>query len=309
MTAGPNHVPVLAGPTLELLRPGPGNRFIDCTVNGAGHSAAILQRTAPDGRLLAIDADPDALLRAKVTLERFGDRVTYARANFRTLEAVATERGFTEVDGILMDLGLSSNQLSAADRGFAFSYEGPLDMRYDQTSGEDAAEFLALADVRTIERTLRDLGEEPRARRIAEAILAERQKRPIATTTQLADVVARAAGRRGRIHPATRTFQALRISINDELGALAEALPQALRLLNRGARLAVISFHSLEDRIVKTFFTSLSGRAVGSRLPIAPPTPPAELRIISKRPIVASLEETARNPRSRSARLRVAERI
>ncbi|MBI4214188.1 MAG: 16S rRNA (cytosine(1402)-N(4))-methyltransferase RsmH [Chloroflexi bacterium] len=309
MSASPTHIPVLAAPCLELLQPAPGGRFIDCTVNGAGLSSAILGRTAPNGHLLAIDTDGVALGRARERLAIFGERVIYAQANFRSLESVARETRFTEVDGVVMDLGLSSIQLDDRERGFAFSQEGPLDMRYDQTRGQRAADFVATADAAEIERTLRAFGEEPRARRIAEAIVAQRRHRPIATTTQLADVVASVTGRRGRIHPATRTFQALRIAVNDELNALREALPQAVRLLRRGARLAVISFHSLEDRMVKAFFASLSGRPVESRLPVPPPTPPAEIRIITRHPVMAPPEERMANPRSRSARLRVAERV
>jgi 16S rRNA (cytosine1402-N4)-methyltransferase len=309
MTAA-QHAPVLMEACMELLSPQPGNRFIDCTINGGGHSEALLERSAPAGRVLGIDADEEALTAAAARLAGFGSRITLVHRNFRELEEAALEAGFGEVDGILMDLGLSSRQLDTANRGFAFSHDGPLDMRFDASRGKTAAELIATATSEAIEQTLREFGEEPRARRIAQAIVSARTRSQIQTTSQLANLVARAVGQRGRTHPATRTFQALRMAINDELGALSAALPQALHLLRQGARLAVISFHSLEDRIVKNFFASLSGRVTDDlHLPTPPKAPPAEVRIITRRPIMASPEEVATNPRSRSARLRVAERI
>lgn len=304
------HVPVLARSCVEFLDPQPGGRFIDCTINGGGHSAAILERTAPDGPHLGLDADPEALAAAATRLAAFGSRVTLVHSNFRYLDATATEARFRDVDGILLDLGLSSRQLSLAERGFSFAQEGPLDMRFDRTQGPTAAELIASAAPEELERTFREFGEEPQARRIAQAIASARRETPIRTTGQLADLISRTVGRRGRLHPATRTFQALRIAVNDELGALASALPQAIGLLRRGARLVVISFHSLEDRVVKNFFASVSGRVVNDRrVPVAPIAPPAQVRIITRRPLMPSPEEIAANPRGRSARLRVAERI
>ncbi|MSQ23043.1 MAG: 16S rRNA (cytosine(1402)-N(4))-methyltransferase RsmH [Chloroflexi bacterium] len=303
------HLPVLLEATLELLDPQPGESFIDCTVNGGGHSVGILSCTSPTGHLLALDADIEALHRARVRLAAHGPRVTYVHGNFRHLRAIADDSGFPEVDGILIDLGMSSFQLGEATRGFAFGQEGPLDMRYDTASGQSAADFLESATPEAIEQTLRQFGEEPQARRIAQAIASRRQSEPIRTTRDLADLVAATVKWRGRIHPATRTFQALRIAVNDELSALTEALPQAIALLRRGARLAVISFHSLEDRIVKTGFARLAGQAVAPTVLVMapPPAPPALVRIITKRPIMASDDERTGNPRSRSARLRVAE--
>jgi 16S rRNA (cytosine1402-N4)-methyltransferase len=305
------HVPVLSEPCIRLLKPQPGGRFIDCTINGGGHAQAILEQTAPDGRLLGLDADADALGAAASRLAPFGRRLTLTHSNFRDLGAAATEAHFTDVDGILMDLGLSSRQLGAAERGFAFSLDGPLDMRFDTSEGRSAADLIAAEPASEIERILREYGEEPRARRVAEAIAAARQRAAISTTRQLADLVAAAIGRgSGRIHPATRTFQALRIAVNDELGALRAGLPQAVTLLRRGGRLAVIAFHSLEDRIVKTFFSASTGKiADDPRLPTPPSAPEALLTIVTRRPVMASPEEIAANPRSRSARLRVAERL
>ncbi len=307
------HVPVLLRETVAALDPRPGGRFIDCTVNGGGHSAAILERTAPDGRLLGLDADPEACAAARERFRDVGDRVQIIQSNFRHVERVARETGFTAVDGILMDLGFSSDQIDSAERGFSFTTSGPLDMRFDRASGMSAADYLATASQQEIEATLRSLGEEPRARTIAACIVRSRERAPIHTTGELAETVARATGgRQGRIHPATRTFQALRILVNDELGALQAALPQCLELLRRGGRLAVISFHSLEDRIVKSFFREQAGQSAPDLprdFPVVPTARTASLRVITRRPIRPSPEETASNPRSRSARLRVAERI
>jgi 16S rRNA (cytosine1402-N4)-methyltransferase len=235
------------------------------------------------------------------------------QTNFRHVGRVATETGFADVSGILLDLGFSSRQIDAPERGFSFQGRGPLDMRYDPGTGFSAAEYLATASQQEIEGALRSFGEEPRARSIAAAIVARRAQDPIATTDDLAQTVRSAVrGPQGRLHPATRTFQALRILVNDELAALQEALPQCVQLLRRGGRLAVISFHSLEDRIVKTFLRQEAGETApaGPRnLPLAPPKPEARLRLIGRRAVQPSSEEVAANPRSRSARMRVAERI
>jgi len=311
--AAVEHLPVLTAECLRFLDPRPGSRFIDCTVGGGGHSTEILRRTAPDGMLLGLDADPDAVDQARRRLSVFGDRVRVVHANFRFVNAVAQEQGFTDVDGVLMDLGLSSFQLAAPDRGFSFNRDEPLDMRFDSTEGESVAQYLAAATAEEIEQTLRAFGEEPAARRITAAIVAAREQDSVRTTADLASIVRRSVGqRRSTIHPATRTFQALRIVVNDELSALRDALPRAIRLLRRGGRLAVISFHSLEDRIVKSLFRRLAGREPDDTprgLPRAPTRPAPEIRVVTPRPVRPSSEEVAANPRSRSARLRVAERI
>lgn len=301
------HIPVLYNELLVGLQVQPGGQYIDTTVGAAGHAAGILHGSAPDGCLLGLDADPQAVAFARQTLQAFGDRVVLQAANFRDLKRVGAALGFEAVDGILADLGLSSRQLADAERGFSFSQDGPLDMRLDPRQGQTAAELVNHLPEHRLAELLRRFGEEPHARRIARAIVAAR---PVFTTGQLADLVARAAGRRGKTHPATQTFQALRIAVNDELESLVQMLPQARDLLRPGGRLVVISFHSLEDRLVKHFFQR------EERDCVCPPDTPvcvcqhrATLRRITRKPVRPSDEEVAANPRSRSAKLRIAERL
>ncbi len=266
----------------------------------AGHALAVLQAAQPGGVLLGIDADPAALA---ATAERLaeaglGQQAVLRHGSFADLAVLATEAGFTAVDGILFDLGVSSYQLDTPERGFSFAADGPLDMRLDPTQGPTAADLVNRLSERELADIIFQYGEEHAARRIARAIVERRRLQPFHATADLAAVVARAVGgRHGRIHPATRTFQALRIAVNHELDRLAAALPQAVALLALGGKLAVISFHSLEDRIVKQF---LRAEAAGE----AP-----RLAIITKKPVVASAAEVAANPRARSAKLRVAVRI
>jgi 16S rRNA (cytosine1402-N4)-methyltransferase len=304
-----SHIPVLLDKVLEELNPHPGQRFIDGTVGAGGHAAAILKATAPNGQLLALDADSTALDVARQRLAPYNDRARLVNANFAQLLTIAHRYDFVSVQGILLDLGLSSMQLSATERGFSFQSEGPLDMRYDLSGATTAANLVNNLSQSELADLLYRFGEERRSRTIARALVAAR---PMHSTRELADVVARAVGgrRKARIHPATRTFQALRIAVNDELGALSSALPDAVTLLSAGGRLAVISFHSLEDRIVKNFFVQ------ESRECICPPGQPmctcnhrTTLRIITRKPITASGHEISVNPRARSAKLRVAERI
>ena len=305
---GAEHVPVLYQAVLDGLEVRPGGRYIDATVGGGGHSAGILASSAPTGHLLALDRDPAAVAAARRRLFSWGARVSLVHSSFARLAEVARAREFIPVDGILIDLGLSSLQLSDAARGFAFTLDGPLDMRFDPTQDTpSAAELVNDLSPDDLATLFFRYGEEKQARRIARAIVAER---PLQTTGELAAVVERTVGRRGRIHPATRTFQALRIAVNDELGALEAALPQALEVLCAGGRLAVISFHSLEDRQVKQFMRR------ESRDCICPPEAPAcvcdhraKLRLVSRKPIRPTEEEIASNPRARSAKLRVAERL
>jgi 16S rRNA (cytosine1402-N4)-methyltransferase len=301
------HIPALYDEVLAGLKVGPGRRYIDATLGAAGHAIGILQNSAPDGRLLGLDADPEAIAYAEQVLRPYRERTTLRAANFRGLRDVAASLGFEQVDGILLDLGISSRQLEDAHRGFSFTQEGPLDMRMDPGLQQNAATLVNELPEAELADLLWRYGEERHSRRIARAIVAAR---PIATTGQLADLVARTIGRREKIHPATRTFQALRIATNDELDALSQALPQALDLLCAGGRLAVISFHSLEDRLVKRFYQQ------EARDCICPPETPvctcqhrASLLIVTRRPIRPTPEEVNRNPRSRSARLRVAERL
>ena len=301
------HEPVLLPEILEFLfHPGApaGGFYCDATVGMGGHGQAILQSSAPDGRLLGLDRDPDALAFARARLASFGDRVTLVHAPFSELASALSARGVTGVDGILADLGVSSPQLDRAERGFSFQRSGPLDMRMDQTRGETAAALLARLDERELVGILRDLGEERFAGRIARRIVEARDAGTLDSTGALADVVAQAVPARERHkNPATRTFQALRIAVNRELDELAAFLADAPGLLRPGGRLCIIAFHSLEDRMVKRRF-----RALGEPRPEVPGDQP-RFRPVTKRIVVASEAEQERNPRSRSAKLRVLERI
>ncbi len=302
-------MPVLLSAVLEGLRPRSGMSFIDATLGAGGHAAALLEASAPDGRLLGFDRDAAALEVARRRLARFGDRVRVVHASYAQIGRLAPAHGFEAVDGILFDLGLSSLQLDDPARGFSFRFDAPLDMRFDPRHGITAAELVNELPEERLAALLREYGEERHARRIARAIVAAR---PVRTTGRLAEVVARAVprARHERIHPATRTFQALRIAVNEELEALERALPQAVELLRPGGRLAVISFHSLEDRIVKRFMRREAQDC------LCPPEQlvctcehVARLRVITRKPIMATEEEIAANPRARSARLRLAERV
>jgi 16S rRNA (cytosine1402-N4)-methyltransferase len=301
------HRPVLYHETLAALQPRPGGRTIDATVGAGGHAEGILEATAPDGHLLGVDADPEAVERAQSHLARFEGRVKLIHASFSQLQTVARSEGFEQVDGILFDLGLSSPQVDDPARGFSFLRDGPLDMRFDQSQGLSAADLVNTLPERELADLLWRYGEERAARRVARAIVGAR---PIATTGQLAGIVARQVPGRPGHHPATRTFQALRIAVNEELDALQHGLSQAVELLRPGGRLAVISFHSLEDRQVKEFFRQ------ESRDCICPPGlvecvchHRASLVHIARRPIEPSADEVSMNPRSRSAKLRVAEKL
>jgi len=302
------HIPVLLNEVLDGLQVRPGGRYIDATVGGGGHAAEILSASSPDGRVLGLDRDPGALEMAGARLVSYAGRVVLVHSSYTRLAAIAPERGFFPADGVLFDLGLSSIQLADPGRGFSFARDGPLDMRFDPaTSGQTAADLVNQLSSEELANLIYRYGEERRSRRIAEAIVAAR---PIHTTGELASVIERAAGKRRRhIHPATLTFQALRIAVNDELAALEETLPQAVEILAPGGRLVVISFHSLEDRIVKQFIRR-EGRDC-----ICPPESPictcdhqATLRAITRKPVRPTQEEVAANLRSRSARLRVAEK-
>jgi 16S rRNA (cytosine1402-N4)-methyltransferase len=301
------HEPVLLDAVLQALAPRPGGRYVDATLGLGGHTKALLEACLPNGRVLGIDRDEAVLKEALHRLNNLTERLMAVVGDFSDLETIAQDHGFTDVDGILMDLGVSSPQLDDAARGFSFQASGPLDMRMDQRSDLTAADIVNDWSEEEISHILWEYGEERYARKIARAICAER---PIADTGALADLVARVIGRRERIHPATRTFQALRIVVNDELGALERALPQVLDLLAVGGRLAVIAFHSLEDRIVKRFIRREASDCIcPPRLPMCVCGHKATLRPVTTKPVRASAEEVARNPRSRSARLRVAERI
>jgi 16S rRNA (cytosine1402-N4)-methyltransferase len=313
MTDG--HVPVLATEVVTMLAPSPGSLQIDATLGGGGHAERILEATDPDGRLLGLDADGAAIARVRARLgERFGRRLRLRQANFRELGTVAPEEGFEAVDGCFFDLGLSSYQLADDSRGFGFRTGGPLDMRFDTDRGIPAAELLATLDAAELAALFRRYGEEPFAGRIARAIVEARRTAPIRTAEQLAALVeqvtpSRAPGRR-RVHPATRVFQALRIAVNEELDALETGLRDALALLRPGGRLVVLSYHSLEDRIVKRFLQSeRRGCVCAPEAPVCVCGRAPRVRLVVPRGLVPGDAEIAANPRARSARLRAAERL
>lgn len=302
---------------MTALSPRPGSFQVDGTVGGGGHTLRILEATNPDGRLLGLDADPRAIERVGRRLAGYGDRVVLRNTNFEHLASAAHEIGWDQVDGILLDLGLSSFQLAEPERGFSFRAEGPLDMRFDPSQGQPASALVNDLDEEALTRLFRAYGEEPEARRIARAIVRARADAPIETAAQLAAVVSAAvarprhAGRHGRIHPATRVFQALRIAVNAELDVLARALERAVDLLGPGGVLVVISYHSLEDRIVKRTF------AAERRGCVCPPEVP--VCICGRQPRLAAVggtkaqvptdAEVYANPRARSARLRAVVRL
>ncbi|PLX89409.1 MAG: 16S rRNA (cytosine(1402)-N(4))-methyltransferase [Desulfuromonas sp.] len=302
------HQPVLAREVLELLQPEPGQVFVDGTLGGGGHARLILECVAPDGRLVGLDRDRDALAAASQLLAPFGLRALLRQGNFADLAIHLKALGLQKVDGILLDLGVSSYQLDCAERGFSFRADGPLDMRMDSTAGTSAAEILATADADRLQSIFREYGEERWAGRIAREIVRSRDQKPLATTLQLAELVSRVVpGGRSpqRIHPATRVFQALRIAVNHELESLARGLEAGLDLLVVGGRMAVISFHSLEDRMVKQFFRQAStGCTCPPRLPVCVCGRVPQAKLLNRRGIRAGEMEREENPRSRSAVLR-----
>lgn len=307
-----NHVPVLLHETLDLLQPRPGGSYVDGTIGGGGHAEAILERSAPDGRLLGLDLDPEALDQAATRLKRFGERLTLVHESFADLERVVRWYGFAPADGILLDLGLSSFQLAHATRGFGFRAAAPLDMRFNpRQPGPTARELVNTLPLAELVDLLRRYGEEPMAKPIGRAIVQRRERRPIETTAELAEIVESVARhRRGKIHPATRTFQALRIAVNRELEALECALPQAIEVLAPRGRLVVISFHSLEDRIVKRFFVDQAATCVcPPGLPVCVCGRRPRVKILTRQGVRPTADEVARNPRSRSATLRAVERL
>lgn len=309
------HVPVLLTDVLAALRLGPRMNAVDCTLGDGGHAEAMLEAIGPKGKLLGIDVDPESLLRAKQYLYRFREQVTFVRDSFAHLEKIVAEQEFKAIQAVLFDLGWSSPQFEERGRGLSFQLDEPLDMRYASAAGDQAvssdqsestaAEILNRFTADELDRTFHQYGEENFSREIAAAIVEHRQKNPIERTGQLVAIILGVYRQKlestadvpwiGGLHPATKVFQALRIAVNQELEALRQALPQALRVLAPGGRLAVISFHSLEDRIVKQFFVAEEARGV--------------LRRITKKPITAAPAEVAINPRARSAKLRVVERL
>ncbi len=299
------HVPVLLHEVLAGLQPQPNQHFIDGTVGDAGHSEKILELTGPHGRLLALDADPESLLRAKQNLYNFGERVSFVRANFSELEQIVTESHFGPVQGILLDLGWSSPQFEDRGRGFSFAKDEPLDMRYSgaqsMTTQASAADLLAGSTQSELAAIFKDYGEESLAKEIAAAVVTAQSSKPITRTSELVEIVLQTYRTKlkttkeipwiGGLHPATKVFQALRIAVNNELGVVEQVIPAAIKILAPGGRLAIISFHSLEDRIVKHLFKDLEMKKMGT--------------IVTKKPIICGPEEYAANSRARSAKLRI----
>jgi 16S rRNA (cytosine1402-N4)-methyltransferase len=307
------HEPVLLRESLDWLAVRPGATVVDGTVGGGGHAEAILEASAPDGRLLGLDVDDEALAHARERLRRFGERVILLRASFRELDRLRSSAGIGLVDGVLLDLGVSSHELDSPERGFAFAAdpEAPLDMRMDRRAPEGAAELLARTSEAELARWLREYGELPGAARLARALVRARERAPLRTAGDLVRVVRESgAGRGRRHHPATLVFQALRIAVNDELGALDEGLGQALDATRPGARIVVLSYHSLEDRRVKNLFRDEErGCTCPPRLPVCACGRRPRLRVLTRKPVRPSEAELGANPRARSARLRAAERV
>jgi 16S rRNA (cytosine1402-N4)-methyltransferase len=301
------HRPVLVTETIELLAPRPGSLIVDATCGGGGHTEAILQTGAD---VLALDQDPDAIEFAAARLTNFGSRVTLRRANFREVGQLLDELGIAQIGGALLDLGVSSRQLENADRGFSLMRNGPLDMRMDPRQELTAAEVINSYTEEQLTHIFRGFGEEPAARRIASQIVKLRKEEPFRETLALAKAIEKIVGRHGRRHPATQVFQALRMEVNAELAALEAALPGLTNRLEAGARIAVITFHSLEDRLVKNFFRERSRRFLDRpEWPEPRPNPDFSLEIVTSKPIEPDAIEQRANPRSRSARLRVAQKI
>lgn len=305
------HIPVLLDEALQLLEVRPGRVFVDCTVGSGGHTEAILERLGGSGWVIGIDRDKTVLERAKERLRRFSNLDLY-HSNFKNLPLILSRLSRSEIDGCLVDLGVSSIQLTSADRGFSIRESGPLDMRMDLDQKITASQLLHQLTEDQLTDLFRRFGEEPAARKIAAAIVAERRVRRLQTTRELADLVERVKGRRpgSRIHPATQVFQALRMEVNQELAGLEEFLEAVIQRLSPGGRLVVVSFHSLEDRVVKQLFQKQAGRCICFRPADACICPRREVvRILTKKPVVPSPDEIAANPRSRSAKLRAVEKV
>jgi len=308
-----HHVPVLLQEVLEGLAIRPDGTYVDCTVGGGGHALEILRRLGPRGRLIGLDQDEEALTAAAKRLARYGDQVRLVKTNFERIAQVVDELGVGPVDGVLMDIGVSSHQLDEAERGFSFHREAPLDMRMDRSNPVSAATIVNQWPEEELARIIREYGEERWAGRIARFIVQARKRAPITTTTELVEVIKAAipaSARREGGHPARRTFQAIRIAVNDELGALERGLEGALQVLAPGGRLAVITFHSLEDRLVKQTFARWINPCVcppGAPVCVCGRRPLA--KAVTRKPVTASAAELAENPRARSAKLRVVEKL
>ncbi|MDD4169882.1 MAG: 16S rRNA (cytosine(1402)-N(4))-methyltransferase RsmH [Desulfotomaculaceae bacterium] len=307
------HVPVMLNEVLAGLKPRPGGIYVDCTVGGAGHSKAILEQSDPDGRLIALDQDPEAIASARKKLATYRDRLELVQANFIQLPEVLLQLKIKSVDGILFDLGVSSYQLDYPVRGFSYQHDAPLDMRMDPGQKVTAAELVNKLPAKELTRIIRDYGEERWASRIVDFIQAERAYRTIETTGELVELIKKAipaGARRKGPHPARRTFQALRIAVNRELDVLGEAVREAIQVLRSGGRICVITFHSLEDRIIKDLFRELvSPCSCPKEFPVCICGGKKVLKIITAKPLMAGELELEQNPRARSAKLRIAEKL
>ena len=307
------HIPVLYREIMEIMAPKAGETFVDCTLGGGGHSKGFLERTSPNGRLIGIDQDLEALEAAKENLAQFGERVSYIHSNYENLSEILVKEAPEGVDGILFDIGVSSHQLDDAERGFSYMHDAPLDMRMDQTKDFSAYEVANRYSEDELYRIIRDYGEENWAKRIAQFIVEKRKIKAIETTGELVDIIKAAIPKKARMdgsHPAKRTFQAIRIEVNGELEVLEKTIEQAVKNLKKGGRLGIISFHSLEDRIVKEKFKYLAAKCIcPPEMPICCCNKVAEVKILTKKPITAQNDELMSNSRAKSAKFRAVEKI
>ncbi len=307
------HIPVLFEEIMTIMAPKSGELFVDCTLGGGGHSKGFLERTGPDGRLIGIDQDVNALAAAQKSLSVFDGRVTFVHSNYENLDMILNQYAADGVDGILFDIGVSSYQLDEKDRGFSYMQDAPLDMRMNQQQGLSAWQVVNTYEEQELHRILKEYGEERWAKRIAQFIVEFRGKKPIDTTGELVDVIKRAIPKGAReegSHPAKRTFQAIRIEVNNELGVLEETIELAAKHLKKGGRLGIITFHSLEDRIVKEKFRYLASDCIcPPELPFCQCNKVSEVKILTRKPVVASIEELQGNSRAKSAKFRAVEKI
>ena len=307
------HIPVLFHEIMDIMAPKPGEVFVDCTLGGGGHSKGFLERISPDGTLIGIDQDTNALAAAKQNLSDYDGRVTYVHSNYSNLDEILSTYAPDGVDGILFDIGVSSHQLDEKDRGFSYMQDTPLDMRMDQSRSMTARDVVNTYSEEELHRILKEYGEERWAKRIAKFIVEFRSKQPIETTGELVDIIKRAIPKGAReegSHPAKRTFQAIRIEVNDELGVLERTIEVAVKHLKTGGRVGIISFHSLEDRIVKEKFRYLASDCIcPPELPFCQCDKVSEVKILTRKPVTASNEELEMNSRSKSAKFRAVEKI
>ena len=307
------HIPVLFHEIMDIMAPQPGEIFVDCTLGGGGHSRGFLERMGGQGRLIGIDQDTNALQAAGANLAEFGDRVTYVHSNYNNLDDILNQYAPDGVDGILFDIGVSSHQLDEKDRGFSYMQDAPLDMRMNQSQKFSAWDVVNTYSEDELHRIIKEYGEERWAKRIAKFIVEFRQNKPVDTTGELVDIIKRAIPKGAReegSHPAKRTFQAIRIEVNDELGVLTRTITVAAKHLKKGGRLGIISFHSLEDRIVKEQFRYLASDCIcPPELPFCQCDKVSEVKILTRKPVVATQEELEANSRSKSAKFRAVQKI